>query len=182
MMDAVSGHVVESSPASAPHTLVKVRAITNFVQLPPDQSVWPKIISRATTLAAALVATYTELGYTTQTLRIVANPFGEWLDCTSLDGALAGLAALKAILSADTSGIRIRFAIGAAQTPAELLLVPQMIAAFGDLCNICLNVGKDEAGLVDAHMCSLAADTVVELAKCTERGEGNFNFTVNFAW
>ena len=33
----------------------------------------------------------------------------------------------------------------------------------------------------DPEMCALAADTVVQLAETTERGEGNFNFTVNFA-
>ena len=111
----------------------------------------------------------------------MTNPFGEYLDCSSLESALAGLLAVKAILDADDSGIRIRFAIGAARNAAELALVPQMIAAYGDLCNICVNVEADEAGLVDAQMCELAAAAVRELATTTERGEGNFNFTVNFA-
>ena len=60
-------------------------------------------------VAAALVGRYTALGYETQTLRIVTNPFGEYLDCSSAESALAGLGALKAILDADDSGIRIRF-------------------------------------------------------------------------
>jgi len=114
-----------------------------------------------------------------RTLRIVTNPFGEYLDCTSADTALAGLKEIKAILAADT-GVRIRFALGAARTKSELSLVPQLIAAYGDLANICVNVRVDEHGFVDAYMVDACAGVVGELAACTPRGEGNFNFTVNF--
>ena len=180
--EQVAGHIAAAPVAEQQqHTLIKVRAVTNFVVLSPDQSTWPGLVKQATSVASALVARYTALGYETQTLRIVTNPFGEYLDCHSLESALAGLAEIKKTLDADESGIRIRFAIGAARNPAELALVPQMIAAYGDLCNICVNVDADEAGLVDAAMCELAAAAVVELAACTDRGEGNFNFTVNFA-
>jgi len=105
------------------------------------------------------------------------------LDCKSIESALAGLAILKAVVeeSGRSAGLRIRVAIGEARTANELALVPKMIAAYGDLCNICLNIGADENGLVDAHMCELAAGVVAELAKSTPRGEGNFNFTANFA-
>ena len=165
---AVATHVAgkETPPIDG---LIKVRAITNFLVLTPDQSQWAGLVQQATGVATALVARYTQLGYETQTLRIVTNPFGEYLDCSSIETALAGLAAVKAILDADSSGIRIRFAIGAARTAAELALVPRMIAAYGDLCNICVNVEADEAGLVDAHMCDLAAECVRELATETDR-------------
>ena len=179
---SVATHVAASSAAAAPiDGLIKVRAVTNFVVLGREQAGWAATLKAATGVAAALVGRVTALGYETQTLRIVTNPFGEYLDCSSADSALAGLGALKAILDADDSGIRIRFAIGEARTPAELALVPRLIAEFGDLANICVNVQRDEQGLVDAEMCALAADTVVQLAETTERGEGNFNFTVNFA-
>ena len=57
----------------------------------------------------------------------VTNPFGEYLDCSSIDTALSGLATLSAAArDAASAGIRIRLAIGAAQTKAELMLVPQM--------------------------------------------------------
>jgi uncharacterized protein (UPF0210 family) len=43
-----------------------------------------------------------------------------------------------------------------------------------------VNIGTDENGLVDARWCDLAAGVITELAACTPRGEGNFNFTANF--
>eukprot|EP01043_Picozoa_sp_COSAG02_P048789 COSAG02_NODE_4831_length_4927_cov_2.962096_2_plen_332_part_00 len=182
--EQVASHVSATgggAAASGRQTLIKVRAVTNFVALTPDQTTWPEVVKRATVVASALVARYAALGYETQTLRIVTNPFGEYLDCSSLESALDGLAVVKQILDADDSGIRVRFAIGAARNAEELALVPQMIAHYGDLCNICVNIEADEAGLVDASMCELAAAAVAALASCTERGEGNFNFTANFA-
>ena len=67
--------------------LIKVRAITNFLVLTPDQSRWADLVQQATGVATALVARYTQLGYVTQTLRIVTNPFGEYLDCSSIETA-----------------------------------------------------------------------------------------------
>lgn len=161
---------------------LKVRAVTRFIVLSPDTSTWTARLSESCKHSMDLAATYTKLGYETQTLRIVTNPFGEYLDCSSIDTALSGLATLSAAArDAASAGIRIRLAIGAAQTKAELMLVPQMIREYGDLCNICLNVGTDQHGVVDAELCDLAAATMLELSRCTERGEGNFNFTVNFA-
>jgi uncharacterized protein (UPF0210 family) len=135
-------------------------------------------------VTTALVARFTALGYVSQTLRIVTNPFGEYLDCSTLETALEGLAQLKRTVEAAgvaAGGLRVRLAIGEAKTPDELALVPDMIAAFGDCCNVCVNIQVDEAGVVDAHMCELAARVVEKLAVCTPRGEGNFNFTANFA-
>eukprot|EP00040_Diaphanoeca_grandis_P029658 m.174057 g.174057 ORF g.174057 m.174057 type:complete len:413 (+) comp31751_c0_seq2:175-1413(+) len=166
--------------SSTSEPTLKVRAVTRFVVLPRDQSQWQSAITTATHFCATLASRYTEIGYETQTLRIVSNPFGEWLDCSSIETVLDGLALLKAILDADDSGIRIRFAVGAATTQAQLLLVPRMIKEYGDLCNICVNVEADVHGLVDAAMCEAAADVIVKLSKETLRGEGNFNFTANF--
>jgi len=160
---------------------LKVRAITRFVVLEREPSTWAAALIGASKLCAELAATYAQLGYETQTLRIVTNPFGEYLDTTSVEAALAGLAALKAILDANAGPIRVRVAVGAASSAAELLLVPSLIREFGDLCNICVNVEADEHGVVDAAMCDVAAGCIVALAQGTERGEGNFNFTANFA-
>ena len=93
------------------------------------------------------------------------------------------MATFKAVVedAGRSTGIRIRVAIGEARNASELALVPSMIAAYGDLCNICVNIEADGNGLVDGHMCELAAGVVVELAKSTPQGEGNFNFTANFA-
>lgn len=89
-------------------------------------------------------------GYSVQTLRLVCNPFGEYLDTTSSAAALAGVNALKAILTspAVTSlGIRIRFALGAASNAADLKLVPALIQGAADLANCCVNIPCDELGL-----------------------------------
>jgi hypothetical protein len=32
-----------------------------------------------------------------------------------------------------------------------------MIQAYGDLCNICVNIEADEHGVVDANMCDLVS-------------------------
>jgi hypothetical protein len=61
--------------------------------------------------------------YETQTLRIVTNGFGEYLDTSSLDAALQGLAEIKRIVEVASSGIRIRLAVGEARTADELELV-----------------------------------------------------------
>ena len=70
---------------------LKVRAITRFVVLEKDQTTWPAALVGASKLCAELAATYAQLGYETQTLRIVTNPFGEYLDTTSVDAALGAV-------------------------------------------------------------------------------------------
>lgn len=122
------------------------------------------------------------LGFETQTLRIVTNPFREFLDTASAEAALGGLAALAAAAERAAPGpIRVRLAVGAATSASELALVPAMIRAHGDLCNICVNVPADGNVFVDAALVDAAAGVVRELAETTPRGEGNLNFTVNFA-
>ena len=160
---------------------LKVRAVTRFVVLTDDASTWRAALVGASAFCSQLAAQYAALGYNVQTLRIVTNPFGEYLDTSSRASVLGGLAQLSAILGAIAGPIRIRFAVGAAVSAAELALVPAMIAAHGDLCNICVNIGADAYGVVDSAMCDAAAACIAELAKCTARGEGNFNFTANFA-
>jgi len=165
--------------------LIKVRTVTNFVRLGRRSADWSDTLSKPVALASGLVARFSALGYDTQTLRIVTNPFGEFLDCNSVETVLESLALLKSATesaaAAAPEGLRIRLAVGEARSAAELELVPRMIKEFGDLCNICVNIGIDQAGVVDANMCDLAAKCVEELAQSTIRGEGNFNFTANFA-
>ena len=160
--------------------LIKVRAVTRFVVLSPDASTWKAALVGASNFCLDLAKAYEGLGYEVQTLRIVTNPFGEYLDCTSSETVLRGLEVLSSILKENEGPIRIRFAVGAARNAHELSLAPSMIAAYGDLCNICINIPADEHGVVDAEMCHAAAECVVKLADTTERGEGNFNFTANF--
>ena len=78
------------------------------------------------------------------------------------------------------AGIRIRFAIGEATTAHEIEILPELIKEFGDLCNVCVNVGLDEFGILDNALIVQAATAIQKVSQITARGEGNFNFTVNF--
>ena len=142
-------------------TLVRVRAITRFVALEPDTQTWNWSLGEAGRLLSELSAAYRGLGYDVQSCRIVTNPFGEFLNCSSAETALAGLGVLQGCLSELDDGVtRVRCAVGAARTAEELALVPAMIAEYGDLCNVCVNVPGDDLGLADAALSRRrAADT-----------------------
>ena len=112
---------------------------------------------------------------------MITNPFGEYLDLTNLQTAKADLQYLTELLNKfNESGIRLRFAIGAARNKEEIALLPELIAAYGDLCNACVNVPLDENGVLDNELIEQSVYAVQRIANITPRGEGNFNFTVNF--
>ncbi len=161
--------------------LCKIRTITTFLSLTDDKSKWKKQILKASSFCSQLSERFLEHGYTVQSVRIVTNPFGEYLNTESLEGAKEDLSYLSFLLaSSDLSGIRVRFAIGEARTQSEIILLPQLVKEFGDLCNVCVNVGVDDAGILDNRIIRCSAEAVSEISKITPRGEGNFNFTVNF--
>merc|ERR1712216_365782 len=161
---------------------IAVRAITHFIVLSKDSTTWEGIIAQAAKLAADCASRCEGTGYNVQTLRIVCNPFGEFLNTTTKESALAGVDKIRSILtsSAVPQGVRIRFALGAATSSAELELIPDLIKAAADLANCCVNISADEFGLPDATLTEAAARCCAALATETERGEGNFNFTANF--
>jgi len=162
-------------------SLMQVRAVTAFIVLGKDSTTWKDIIVSAATFNSAVATEMNKQSYVVQTLRIVTNAFGEYLDLTSQETALAGMAVLKDILSSPSMPkIRIRFAIGAATSAEELLLVPKLIAEYNDLANVCVNITVDKLGVPDVAMCNAASDCVRMLAENTPNGEGNFNFTANF--
>lgn len=161
--------------------LCKIRTITSFITLGKDKTAWEKIIREAATFGGDLASAFQTQGYQVQSIRLVTNPFGEYLNTTSFHSALKGMGMLSEILkSPSMPPIRIRFAIGEAKTPDEIALVPEMIKAFGDICNVCVNVGVDDLGIVDHELTLHCAKAVVEIGKITPRGEGNFNFTINY--
>lgn len=169
-----------SATLTAPE-LCRVRTVTAFATLPPNSTQWQAVLADAEQQCRTLAAAFQTAGYTVQTLRIVANPFGEYLDTSSPAAAKAGLSAIRAILnSLGSSGLRIRFAAGEARTPAEIALLPELIREFGDLCNACVNIRADENGLPDNETILHCAEAVRQTALAAPRGEGNFNFTVNF--
>ena len=161
--------------------LCRVRAITAFTVLPRDTAQWHGILAEAKAQCDTLAAACQAQGYTVQSVRIVSNPFGEYLDTGSLHSAAQGLAEIRRILNElNQNGLRIRFAVGEARTDAEIALLPGLIAEYGDLCNACVNVPTDENGFLDNELIRKSVAVVQEIARITPRGEGNFNFTVNF--
>ena len=161
--------------------LCRVRAITAFTVLPRDTAQWHGILAEAKAQCDTLAAACQAQGYTVQSVRIVSNPFGEYLDTDSLHAAAQGLAEIRRILNElNQNGLRIRFAVGEARTDAEIALLPGLIAEYGDLCNACVNVSINENGFLDNELIRKSVAVVQEIARITPRGEGNFNFTVNF--
>ena len=161
--------------------LCRVRTITTFLVLDRDRAVWKSAISAATRFCNDLAQAFIEDGYVVQSIRIVTNPFGEYLDTASVAAAQADLAFITEILNTtDTTGLRIRFAIGEARTQAEIALLPELINAYGDLCNACVNIPLDRSGILDNALIRHCAAAVGAISRLTPRGEGNFNFTVNF--
>ncbi|WP_386689938.1 DUF711 family protein [Lonepinella sp. MS14437] len=162
-------------------SLCRVRAVTLFLSLNKDKSQWLNALNQAKAEFDILVPAIQQKGYTVQSIRIVTNSFGEYLDLTSLATAKQDLAYLKELLlQLNDSGLRIRFAIGEAKTVEEIALLPELIADYGDLCNACVNVGLDQNGILDNDLILQSAQVVKRIADITPRGEGNFNFTVNF--
>jgi hypothetical protein len=146
-----------------------------------DKKGWKQEIVNASRCCADLSKVFSENGYIVQSVRIVTNPFGEYLNTESLESAKQDLQYLSNLLkSSDMAGIRVRFAIGEARTKKEIRLLPELVKEFGDLCNVCVNVDLDDFGVLNNALIGYSAEAVSKISKITPRGEGNFNFTVNF--
>ena len=162
-------------------TLCKVRTITSFLTLTKDKTLWEEIILEASSFGISLANEFKKNDYEVQSIRIVTNAFGEYLDTSSLETAQQDMRILWDILNSDLMPkIRIRFAIGEAKTINEIQMVPYLIKEFGDICNICVNVGVDNLGIVNNEITKECAKVVKKIGEITLRGEGNFNFTINY--
>jgi uncharacterized protein (UPF0210 family) len=161
--------------------LCRIRTITTFLCLEKQRSNWEKAILSATNFCNDLADKFLNNGYLVQSIRIVTNPFGQYLDTTSIETAKSDLEYISNLLnSSDTTKLRIRFAIGEACTKKEISLLPELIQSYGDLCNACVNIALDEFGVLDNAMIHSSALAVSKISRLTPNGEGNFNFTVNF--
>ncbi|SMB80879.1 Uncharacterised ACR [Pasteurella testudinis DSM 23072] len=162
--------------------LCRVRAVTTFTTLSANPDTWQTALAAAKKQCDSLAQSLQQRGYQVQSIRIVTNPFAEYLNISSVETAKQGLAEIKAMLLQlnQDSDLRIRFAIGEAKTSAEIALLPELIKDYGDLCNACVNIAADEYGFLDNQQISHCAEAVQKIAAITPRGEGNFNFTVNF--
>ena len=161
--------------------LCRLRTISFFLTLHKDKTQWEDTLYSVKRDVDLLLPAVQKAGYTLQSIRVITNPFGEYLDLTNLQTAKADLQYLTELLNKfNESGIRLRFAIGAARNKEEIALLPELIAAYGDLCNACVNVPLDEHGVLDNELIEQSVYAVQQIANITPRGEGNFNFTVNF--
>ncbi|MGS2717315.1 DUF711 family protein [Eionea flava] len=162
--------------------LCKVRTVTTFVSLSRDRSSWNEVIQQASDCCQQISDVLLNKQYCVQSIRIVTNPFGEYIRTQKIEDAREDLGYLRALLqsiNAD-SELRLRFAIGEARTLDEMQLLPELIAEFGDLCNACVNIAMDENSILDNTMITASAGIVKRISEITPQGEGNFNFTVNF--
>jgi len=161
--------------------LCRIRTITTFLSLGKGKESWKKEVLKASAFCSDLSEEFNKNDYIVQSVRIVTNPFGEYLNTKNIESARKDLAYLSNLLdSSDMSGIRIRFAIGEARTKREIEMLPELVKEFGDLCNVCVNVNLDDYGVLNNPLIEQASEAVVKISKITPRGEGNFNFTVNF--
>jgi uncharacterized protein len=161
--------------------LCKVRTITTFISLGKEKKNWKQEIRKASKFCSDISRKLIKNNYSVQSVRIVTNPFGEYLNTETLESARSDLSYLSNLLtSSDISGLRVRFAIGEARTDNEISLLPELIREFGDLCNVCVNVGLDNYDILDNDLILRSAEAVSEISNITPRGEGNFNFTINF--
>ena len=161
--------------------LCRLRTIRFFLTLHKDKTQWEEALYSVKRDVDLLLPAVQKAGYTLQSIRVITNPFGEYLDLTNLQTAKADLQYLTELLNKfNESGIRLRFAIGTARNKEEIALLPELIAAYGDLCNACVNVPLDENGVLDNELIEQSVYAVQRIANITPRGEGNFNFTVNF--
>jgi uncharacterized protein len=162
--------------------LIAVRAVTAFIVLERDPASWDAVLEKAIEFTSTLARQINSAGYEVQSLRLIANPFGEYLDTSSVDAAVAELLQLQSKLKLleSAAGVRVRFSIGAAVDRHELSLVPAMIKAAGDLANCCINIPISDDHLLDYGLVTAASEVCAALGRETPGGEGNFNFTINF--
>lgn len=161
--------------------LCKIRTITTFLTLTKNKSTWEGEIKKACLFCNELSQKFIKEDYLVQSVRIVTNAFGEYLNINSLEEVKKDFEIIKNILDKHSpKNLRIRFAIGEAKNAKEINLLPELILNYGDLCNACVNIEINEFGILDNRLINVCAKTVKEISKTTLRGEGNFNFTVNF--
>ncbi|WP_066803417.1 DUF711 family protein [Moraxella oblonga] len=162
--------------------LCKVRTITAFICLSNDKSDWETILNTAKLNCQKVANNLIDNGYIVQSLRLVTNPFGEYINTDNIDSAKQDLAYLTNILNKlnKDNPLRLRFAIGEAKTAKEIELLPELIRDYGDLCNACVNIDVDEYGFLDNDKIINSVHVINRIANITPNGQGNFNFTVNF--
>ncbi|MDC7224346.1 MAG: DUF711 family protein, partial [Spirochaetales bacterium] len=68
-------------------SLCRIRTVTVFLSLNKNREEWGKAIEKASQFCLRLAEEFKRKNYTVQSIRIVTNPFGEYLDTSSREGA-----------------------------------------------------------------------------------------------
>ncbi len=149
--------------------LCKIRTITTFLTLDTDKSTWENEIAKACVFCNELTQKFVNIKYEVQSIRIVTNAFGEYLDTSSLKNAQDDLKLLSKLLDKHANeDLRIRFAIGEAKTINEIELLPELIKDYGDLCNACVNINIDEFNILDNELINHCSKAVQKISKLKE--------------
>jgi uncharacterized protein (UPF0210 family) len=154
--------------------LIKVRTCTVgvcFERGNPKQ--WVSALENAAAFNAAASEAFTEAGFEVQTTRVATQPFEEWIeDVMDVGGALATFRELDAELRR----LKIElFNMGPATSPSAIALVPKVIALGPRI-----SASASLADPLDASAASSLAGAILEIAKSTAGGEGNFQFCCSF--
>ena len=67
--------------------LCKIRTITTFISLDNNKESWDDKIKGASNFCLNLAEEFKARDYTVQSIRIVTNPFGEYLNTDNLENA-----------------------------------------------------------------------------------------------
>jgi len=109
--------------------LCKIRTITTFLSLNRNKNSWEDELLKACNFCKNLSEKFIKEDYEVQSIRIVTNAFGEYLDTSSIKSAKKDLEFISNILNKSTTSLRIRFAIGEAKTNQEIALLPELMLA-----------------------------------------------------
>ena len=89
--------------------LCKVRTVTTFLTLQKDKTTWKKEIVKASTFCNDLSLEFLQNGYEVQSIRIVTNAFGEYLDTSSLEKAKEDNPTIGIILCSDKDNTVVKY-------------------------------------------------------------------------
>lgn len=153
--------------------LLKVRTVTVGVHfVAGDRAQWKRSLVQAAAMNKRCSDALTALGYEVQTTRVSTNSFEEWCTDMSADKALEDFKAIDAMLV--ELGINL-FNAGPAESPKAIALVPKLVALSPRI-----SASGALSDPLDAPSAARLAGAILEIARTTPGGEGNFQFCASF--
>ena len=153
----------------------KVRAITAFVRL--DRSTWETQIADTMKVLNAARSEFASRGYTTQTVRIVTQPFAQLVSGLSDDQALAFLKSLDDLSQKDGFAANVGPAmLHDADDPAAMHLLAKVLSTLPNL-NASAIIADDDG--IHWKTIRETAKLVRYVTDHSPRSQGNFQFTAS---